>query len=197
MTTVYLIRHGKSEGNERQVYTGWTDLPLTEEGEAQVQLLAGQKLHPPPYHLVTSDLCRASETARILSDRWHLPVTTDKAFREMHFGAFENRTWKAIIDKYPALAEAWTTDWFEGNAPEGESLSDLYRRVLPRYHDYLALWRGTSWGLVSHGGVIQAILAMELTGSHEAHWRFAVDNARVIRLDYSDDGYAVLKAFNA
>jgi len=197
MTTVYLIRHGQSEGNERQVYTGWTDLPLTEEGEAQARLLAAHKPVPQPYHLVSSDLCRATETARLLSESWHAPLTVDKGFREVHFGAFENRTWKDINDKYPALAQAWSTDWYEGRAPEGESLADLYRRVLPLYKEYLALWRETTWGLVAHGGVIQAILATELTGTHEAHWRFSVEHARLIRLDYTADGYAILKALNS
>lgn len=196
MTTVYLIRHGESEGNERRVYTGWTDLPLTVKGEAQARQLAANKPHPQPYHLVTSDLCRASETARILSESWQAPLTTDRGFREIRFGAFENRTWQDITEKYPALAEQWMTDWYEGSAPEGESLADLYRRVMPLYQDYLALWRGTSWGLVAHGAVIQAILAMELTGSQEAHWRFAVENAKLIRLDYTEEGYAVLKTFN-
>lgn len=196
MTTVYLIRHGKSEGNERKLYTGWTDLPLTEEGENQVRMLAAHLPHPQPYHLVTSDLCRARDTARILSESWQTPVTVDKGFREMHFGAFENRTWGNIIEKYPSLVEQWTANWFEARTPEGESVQDLYRRVMEAYRNYRSIWKGTTWGLVAHGGVIQAILAMELAGTHEAHWRFSVENARLIRLDYTDDGYAVLKALN-
>lgn len=196
MTTVYLVRHGQSEGNERHAYCGWTELPLTKTGEAQVRSLAERLPHPQPYHIVTSDLHRASETARILSESWHLNVTVDKGFREMHFGAFENRTWKDINEKYPSLVEQWTANWFEGHTPEGESLEVLYQRVIPLYHSYLKLWQDTCWCLVAHSGVLQAILSTELTGSHEAHWRFAVDNAGLIRLDYSDDGYAVLKGFN-
>ncbi len=196
MTTVYLIRHGESEGNERHTYCGWTDVPLTEAGEAQARQLAVLMPEPRPYHLLTSDLSRAGETARVLSESWHVSVTVDKGFREMHFGAFENRTWADINEKYPALVHQWTENWFYGRTPEGESLEALYHRVLPLYREYLALWRGTNWALVAHGGVIQAILAMEIAGTHEAHWRFAVDNAKLIRIDYTDEGYAVLKGFN-
>lgn len=196
MTTVYLIRHGESEGNERQTYCGWTDVPLTEAGVSQARQLAERPPHPLPYHLVVSDLCRAGETARILSEGWHAPITVEKGFREMHFGAFENRTWTDINEKYPALVKQWTEDWYYGRTPEGESLEALYHRVLPLYREYLALWRGTNWALVAHSGVIQAILAMELAGTHEAHWRFAVNHARLIRLDYTEDGFAVLKGFN-
>ncbi len=196
MTTVYLIRHGQSEGNERHVYCGWSDLPLTETGEAQARTLAEKLPHPQPYHMVTSDLKRAAETARILSESWSIHVTADRAFREMHFGAFENRTWKDINDKYPALVTQWTDNWFEGGTPEGESLKDLYHRVIPQYHSYLRIWKDTCWCLVAHSGVIQAILSTEIFRTHEAHWRFAVENASLIRLDYSDDGYAVLKGLN-
>ncbi len=196
MTTVYLIRHGQSEGNERNVYCGWTDFPLSQLGEAQARHLAGQLPTPRPYHLVTSDLSRASRTAHILSESWRLPVTVDRSFREMHFGAFENRTWKNITEKYPALTTEWTENWFAGHTPEGESLEMVYNRVIPAYREYLHLWQGTAWGLVAHSGVIQAILSTELFGSHQYHWRFAVANASLIRLDYGDDGYAVLKGFN-
>ena len=196
MTTVYLIRHGQSEGNERQVYCGWTDLPLTETGEAQARLLAERKPEPPVFHLVASDLSRARETARLISESWQVPVTVEKGFREMHLGAFENRTWQDIAVKYPALMKPWNEDWFYGPTPEGESLENLYHRVLPLYREYLRIWKGSAWGLVAHSGVIQAILAMELTGTHETHWRFAIEHARLIRLDYSEEGYAVLKGFN-
>lgn len=196
MTTVYLIRHGQSEGNERHVYCGWTELPLTVVGEEQVRRLAETLPHPRPFHIVTSDLLRAVGTAHILSESWHLDVTVDKGFREMHFGAFENRSWKDINDKYPALATQWAENWFEGRTPEGESLEELYHRVLPRYHTYLELWKDSCWCLVAHSGVIQAILSAELFGNQEGHWRFAVENASLIQLDYNDDGYAVLKAFN-
>lgn len=196
MTTVYLIRHGESEGNVKQVYCGWTDYPLTEKGREQARRLALCKPDPRPYHLLTSDLCRASETAQILSERWQLSVTVEKGFREMYFGAFENRTWKDITNKYPALATRWTADWYYGHTPEGESLEDVYHRVLPLYREYLSLWQGTAWALVAHAGTIMAILAMELAGTHEAHWRFAVENARLIRLDYNDEGFVVLKCFN-
>lgn len=196
MTTVYLIRHGESEGNQRRTYCGWTDVPLTEAGEAQARSLGSCLPQPAPYHLLTSDLCRARDTATILSEAWNVPITVDKGFREMHFGAFENRTWQDINEKYPALVKQWMDNGFYGRTPEGESLEDLYHRILPLYREYLGLWRGTNWALVAHSGVIQAVLAMELTGSHEAHWRFAVENARLIRLDYTEEGFALLKGFN-
>lgn len=195
-TTVYLIRHGESEGNVRRAFCGWTDVPLTEKGEAQAQALASALPTPRPYHLVSSDLQRARETARLLAEGWSVSLTEDRAFREMHFGAFENRTWEGITEKYPALAERWSSDWFHSAAPEGESMAALYDRVLPAYRELLTRWKDTCWGLVAHSGVLQAILATELTGGHEAHWRFAPDNARLIRLDYGPDGFAVLKGFN-
>lgn len=196
MTTVYLIRHGQSEGNERHVYCGWTNLPLTKTGVEQVHRLSHSLPDPKPYHVVSSDLTRASETARILAESWNLTITVEKDFREMHFGAFENRTWQGINDKYPALTKQWMERWFHEPTPDGESLEDLYRRVIPLYRSYLAIWKDTCWCLAAHSGVIQAILATEIAGSHEAHWRFAVDNASLIRLDYNDDGYAFLKGFN-
>lgn len=121
MTTVYLIRHGQSEGNERRVYCGWTELPLTEVGETQVRRLAETVPHPRPCHIVTSDLIRVAGTARVLSESWRLDVTVDKGFREMHFGAFHPATWEAVTDKYPALAAQWTGSGSKGARRRGIS----------------------------------------------------------------------------
>ena len=196
MTTVYLIRHGESEGNERHTYCGWTDVPLTARGVAQAERLAAESLTPRPDHLVCSDLQRAVATADILGRSWGLEAVQEKAFREMHFGAYENRTWEGILEKYPSLAKRWSEDWYREVLPEGESAEVLYGRVVPAYRSLLARWQGACWALVAHSGVIQALLSAELTGGHQAHWRFAPDNARLIRLDYDGAGFVVLKAFN-
>lgn len=196
MTTVYLIRHGESEGNARRSYCGWTDVPLTQKGRGQAEDLGRRFQEPLPVHIVCSDLSRATETAQIVSRNWYAAIHQEKDFREMNFGAFENRTWEDIKGKYPSPVERWTKDWFYGAVPEGESLEMVYHRAIPLFREYLNRWQGGTWGLVAHSGVIQAILSMELTGSHENHWRFSVDNGKAVRIDYDHNNFAVLKGFN-
>lgn len=196
MTTVYLIRHGWSEGNQRQVYCGWTDLKLTPEGIEQVKTLASTPLDPLPTRIISSDLSRASDTATILAEAWQSTVYKDSDFREMNFGVFENRTYDNIIAKYPSLAEDWRKDWYRSAAPGGESLEEVYERAISAYRMYVQKYWGTCWGIVAHGGILQAILAMEVAKTHEGHWHFSVENAKLTRLDYTEDGFAVLKVLN-
>ena len=136
------MRHGETLWNREGRLLGWTDLPLTPEGEAQARALKGL-LPPLPAH--SSDLVRARRTAELAGFR---PEAT-RALREIHFGALEGAPWEALE---PAYKEALLR--FQGfHPPGGESLEDFQERVF-RFLEGLkapAL-------LFTHGGVVRAAL---------------------------------------
>lgn len=136
------MRHGETLWNREGRLLGWTDLPLTPEGEAQARALKGLL---PPLPAYSSDLLRARRTAELAGFR---PEAT-RALREIHFGALEGAPWEALE---PAYKEALLR--FQGfHPPGGESLDDFQERVF-RFLEGLkapAL-------LFTHGGVVRAAL---------------------------------------
>jgi probable phosphoglycerate mutase len=139
---LWLVRHGETLWNREGKLLGWTDLPLTPEGEAQARALKGLL---PPLPAYSSDLLRARRTAELAGFR---PEAT-WALREIHFGALEGAPWEALE---PAYKEALLR--FQGfHPPGGESLDDFQERVF-RFLEGLkapAL-------LFTHGGVVRAAL---------------------------------------
>jgi len=136
------VRHGETLWNREGRLLGWTDLPLTPEGEAQARALKGLL---PPLPAYSSDLLRARRTAELAGFR---PEAT-RALREIHFGALEGAPWEALE---PAYKEALLR--FQGfHPPGGESLEEFQERVF-RFLEGLkapAL-------LFTHGGVVRAAL---------------------------------------
>ena len=165
MSTVYLIRHGATWANENHLYCGSTDLPLSESGAAALEKL-GYTLTPARY--VTSGMKRTNETLRILFG--DVPYREDAAFREICFGAFEMRGYGELKDD-PAY-QAWLTGDNEENVPPGgESGAAMRARVLPAFAALAALPGDTV--LVTHGGVIAAIMAACFPGEgkHRYQWQ--------------------------
>ena len=136
------MRHGETLWNREGKLLGWTDLPLTPEGEAQARALKGLL---PPLSAYSSDLLRARRTAELAGFR---PEAT-RALREIHFGALEGALWEALE---PAYKEALLR--FQGfHPPGGESLDDFQERVFRLLEGLKAPAL-----LFTHGGVVRAAL---------------------------------------
>lgn len=143
---VSFVRHGQTDWNVDHRLLGWTDLLLNSEGERQARLL-GEATEIARYVSVwSSDLRRATDTARLAG--WD--ATPDVRLREIDFGKFEGLTWGELDDDVRADLAA-----FEGFvAPGGESVAAFAERV-SGFLDGLATG---SHMVVTHGGVIRAVL---------------------------------------
>ena len=104
MATLLLLRHGQSDWNEKNLFTGWVDVPLSATGEAEAhrggELMAEAGLLPDVVH--TSLLRRAISTANIaldVCDRHWIPVVRNWRLNERHYGALQGK------DKKQTLAE--------------------------------------------------------------------------------------------
>ncbi|MEH0109303.1 phosphoglyceromutase [Tersicoccus sp. MR15.9] len=102
--TLILLRHGQSDWNEKNLFTGWVDVPLTDQGRTEAEhggeLLAQRGLLPDV--LYTSLLRRAIVTANLAldaADRLWIPVKRDWRLNERHYGALQGK------DKAQTLAE--------------------------------------------------------------------------------------------
>lgn len=151
-----LIRHGKTVANEKHLYCGSTDLPLSEAGKAE--LLEKKRTDGYPdltgFRVLTSGMVRCEETLSILYG--DVPHETDTQFREMDFGAFEMRSYEEMKNDPDYIA--WITGDNEANVtPGGESGNIMTARVIAGLHSLIVDGQDTL--LVTHGGVIAAIMA--------------------------------------
>ena len=146
--TVYLIRHGKTEANEKWLYCGSTDLPLSEQGR---EALRDIHYDCKPCRFLTSGMKRANETLQILFG--DVAYEVDPRFREVDFGIFEMRGYEELKDT--AVFQDWLAGDNEANVPPGgESGLQMKQRVLEAFSEIRE-----DTVLVCHGGVIAAIMA--------------------------------------
>ena len=148
---ITLIRHGKTAENLAGRYMGRSDAPLCPEGIADAQRAAKDETLRIVY---VSPLKRARQTAAILFPNAEQVVVED--LQEMDFGDFEGRT-AAEMEHDPAY-RAWVDDLCRGACPNGESQAGFRKRVTAALSALLASAQGDCT-VVSHGGVIMAIMA--------------------------------------
>ncbi|CAN5599342.1 phosphoglyceromutase [soil metagenome] len=170
MTASYrlvLLRHGESEWNAKNLFTGWVDVPLNARGRAQAargaQLLAGRALTPEVLH--TSLLRRATQTAELCLDgidRHWSPVRRSWRLNERHYGALQGKDKKATLaeygeeqfmlwrrsydtppppiaddDAYSQVGDARYAQLPSELMPRTECLADVVSRLLPYWYDAL------------------------------------------------------------
>jgi 2,3-bisphosphoglycerate-dependent phosphoglycerate mutase len=143
---VSFVRHGQTEWNVHHRLLGWTDLPLNAEGERQARLLGAAVQISRYTDVWSSDLRRASDTARLAG--WD--ATRDVRLREIDFGELEGSTWRELDAGVRADLSAF--DGFV--APGGESAEAFVGRV----SEFLDGLVPGAHMAVTHGGVIRAAL---------------------------------------
>ncbi|HEX6515853.1 MAG TPA: phosphoglyceromutase [Nocardioidaceae bacterium] len=163
--TLVLLRHGESDWNAKNLFTGWVDVPLTEKGRAEAlrggELMAAEGLLPDVLH--TSVLRRAISTAQLALDvceRHWIPVKRSWRLNERHYGALQGKNKKQTKEEYgeeqfmlwrrsystppPPIADddEWSqtddpryADLPDEIVPRTECLADVVERMLPYWYD--------------------------------------------------------------
>ncbi|PWH07710.1 phosphoglyceromutase [Brachybacterium endophyticum] len=138
--TLVLLRHGESEWNAKNLFTGWVDVPLSESGKAEAiaggELLAREDVLPDVVH--TSLLRRAIMTANLsldAADRHWIPVRRDWRLNERHYGALQGLDKAEIREKYgEEQFMAWRRS-YDVPPPEIEFGTEFSQDQDPRYAD--------------------------------------------------------------
>ncbi len=165
-----LVRHGESEWNRRNMFTGWQDVDLTDEGIAEAHR-AGIMLKDEGIRLdlaFSSKLKRAQNTLNFILEELgqeNLPITYDAALNERHYGDLVGLNKDEARKRW---GEEQVTLWqrsYDVAPPGGESLKDTGARVVPFYNKQIApeLHAGKSVIVVGHGNSLRS-LCMQLDG---------------------------------
>lgn len=157
---LWLVRHGETEGQSSIRFHGRNDVPLSDEGRAQIRAL-GPWLHGVEFErIVHSPLSRAAESAAILGGLCGQPLhrlTVEERLREISFGACEGLTKEEIAAAFPDFWRAHQAGCTEG-FPEGERRADFAARVGAWTLEFVAQpWHGDVL-VVAHRGTVRQIL---------------------------------------
>lgn len=185
MTRLVLIRHGEQEAAARGRCYGSLDIGLSPAGEAQAHRLAHALSELELTAVISSPLRRAVRTAEPIAAAHGLTVAVNEALCELDFGQLEGRSFDEVAATEPELYQQWMTDPTTVVFPGGESFHDLHRRTLRAVDELRAAHADQTIVLVTHGGVIRAIVADALGLQAKRIFQLAVEPARLSVLDWT------------
>ena len=198
-TNVLLIRHGQSRGNAERRFGGHTSTPLSARGHKQAEATARGLKSESLTAIYSSDLTRAMETARPLSQLIGLPINGTHAFRERSVGVMEGLTFEDAAQQHPEQYAALLRRDFEHVLTGGESYRQLLDRAWQKLDEIIAQNRGGRIAVFSHTGTI-CILALHLMGALDSPelkpvW-IASSNCGITRFELRDDGFVRVLSVN-
>ena len=157
-TELILIRHAQSELNAARLWQGLTDSPLSELGRQQALALALELAAERFDAVVTSPLARAVATADPLAAARGLAPEREPALRELDVGRWGGLSRDEIGQRWPYALARFDAEDPDARAPGGESRRDLGRRVGRAIASLLGRDAGRSIAVVTHLGVILALV---------------------------------------
>jgi alpha-ribazole phosphatase len=185
---IYLIRHTKTVAVPGLCY-GQTDIGLAASFlEEAAQIRAKLPALPPDCPVFCSPLSRCAQLAGLLSTQ----VLPDRRLLEINFGAWENKPFDSIDE---AALRHWTDNFVHIAPPEGESFTDLCQRAGEFWQD-LVQHDAPQVLVVTHAGMIRALLAFVLGLPPANAFQFRVGLGSVHKLHYTPD-YTYIDYLNA
>ena len=145
-TTIFLVRHGETVDNARQIMQGQTQGELNQRGREQAEQVARRLASEPLDVIVASDLHRAIQTAEVIAEPHGLPVVTTPLLRERNWGSFTGRFIPNLRN------EVWPDDI--------ESEEALLERARSFLINMTATYPGKRVVAVGHGIINKAVLAV-------------------------------------
>jgi 2,3-bisphosphoglycerate-dependent phosphoglycerate mutase len=199
MAYLVFVRHGQSEWNALGLWTGWKNVPLTEQGKQEArkaaESLRGIELHK----AYTSKLTRAQQTLSEIKNalghtadgaKGELDTTEHEALNERHYGDYTGKNkWevKETIgeEEFTKLRRNW-----DHPVPGGETLRDVHARALPFYEAHIEkdLRDGKNVIVAAHGNTLRALMKhLDNVPDDQVH-ELEIGTGEVVVYEINDDG---------
>ncbi len=155
---IYLIRHGRTEANDKGIYIGKTDYSLSSEGRNELIDKLDEFEYPRVERVYCSPAKRCMETACLLFD--HRDITIVKDLRELDFGEFEGKSVDELINRDDY--KNWLKGGMDNSPPGGESIADMVTRVYQALDRIIMSMMNDdimTSAIVTHSGIITNMLS--------------------------------------
>ena len=161
--SIYIFRHGETDWNVQRRFQGHTDIPLNENGRSQAKELGKVIKDLNLEVILSSDLSRAVETAKIATDGLNIPIIKTKNLREAILGEPEGKLRDEIIQQYGQ--ESWER-WLSSDPadmdfayPGGETKTQQVKRILDFINDHFQKNpQMKTVGISTHGGTLRRLI---------------------------------------
>ncbi len=155
---ISIFRHGMTEANEKNIYIGRTDMPLSSKGASELCAKMDEFDYPSVHRVYSSPLRRCTETAEILFPTTQMCCVDD--LRELDFGEFENKSAAELVNREDF--QRWLAGGSENRPPKGESLEELTARTFKAVHEIITDMMNdgiTHAAVITHAGIISNMLS--------------------------------------
>ncbi len=191
--TTYLVRHGITRSNIENIYAGWSEEELTEEGIAQVNKLGKEMQKCCISAIYTSSIRRAVQTAEFLNEFIKGEIIIEPDLKEMKMGPWERLSEHEIENKYPKEYKIWLERPADLMIHRRETLHKVQLRavkainkILKRYSERISL-------CVTHVAIIRCIFLYFNQLPLNSYKKIDVPNASVHKLVLNNDKIIIKK----
>lgn len=187
MTTLYLVRHGETNGNLGEQFQGITDNPLNDTGHRQGQAV-GEAMKDYPIDVIySSPLKRALETAFCIAKHHNLVPIVEDGLREINGGLMEGKRMDYLMEAYPDCVNNMMNHPALVQCPEGESMRQVSDRVSQAISRIVQANRDRTIVVTSHGCAISTYLHYASGKPFEEMPRLIVTNTAISKITFGED----------
>lgn len=192
MTRIFIVRHGETDGNQKKIYRGHWDLPLNQNGQAQVKK-AGKALKSVHLDAIyTSPLKRAVQTAEAVAAHQDVEPEEDESLIDIDYGEWTKLPDAEVAEKFPEQYQQWKQSPETVLFPGGEGLPSVRARVEPALKQLAEEHPDQTIALASHRVPIKLLICAALGLPDSAFWQIQIDTASISALDYIDGRFNMI-----
>ena len=190
-----LVRHGQSEWNEKNLFTGWEDPGLTNKGKLEAENAGNliKNLGITFGYLFTSALIRAQLTGTIILSQINqegIPIFKDKALNERFYGDLQGLNKDECREKWgEEQVQIWRRSYDKG-PPSGETLKETGERVIPYYKKEISplLLEGANIVIAAHGNSLRSLIKFLDGVSNEDIVKLEIPTGAPIHYVFNENG---------
>lgn len=178
--TIYLVRHGETDWNKKDIIQGQIDIPLNKKGESQAIEMASklERIHFDA--IFSSDLARAKHTAERIAAKRRLTVKTTKALRERYFGKFQGKKFPKERNMKKMIEGLIKKSKTQSEKPETDDL--IISRLFTFLREISLSYSAKTVLVVTHASPIRTILIHLGFGTYENLPNNCIDNLAYVKL---------------
>jgi probable phosphoglycerate mutase len=195
MRKIFLVRHGESQWNTLKKIQGQQDIPLTEGGLKQANLIGNRLMNEKIDRIYSSDLIRAFNTAEIIGGKLNINVIPMEEFREINFGIWEGMSNEKMLLKYHDEYLMWKRVPEKLKIEGAESLEELQSRAMNGINKIMRNGKDDNILIVSHSATLKTIILGLLDIDLTYFKNLTLDNVSLTIIEIRDYN-RVLKVIN-
>lgn len=180
---IYLVRHAKTDWNDKGLWQGNVDIPLNEEGFEQAEKLAERFANMSIQSVYTSPLTRSYQTAEIIAKKFSLSPIEEPLLRECEISLWNGLTMKETLEKFPDFYHEWSQNP-KAQIHGVESLERVQERMVQAFRN-IAQHSSENVVVVSHAIAIRMLICWILQLPIPFHKNFRLENASVTAVEFT------------